>query len=114
MQRAPDVTSDDVRRIVSRDFPAESRAAIFDLIDAVTVREKDRVVLACLKVSDGDLSRLTGNLENAPGYWREIISEAEYPGASKQWSKLADAPVEKQEQVYAADWSQYVEWLTAK
>ncbi len=114
MQRTPDVTSDDVERIVSRDFPAESRAAILDLIDAVTVREKDRVVLACLKVSDGDVSRLKGNLENAPDYWREIISEAEYPGASKQRSNLTDATVEVKEQVYAADWSQYVEWLRAE
>jgi len=61
---------------------------ILQLIATVTVREKPRVVLACLKIANGDLDRLRANLADASGYYRELLSEAEYPLATKRWSRI--------------------------
>jgi hypothetical protein len=52
---------------------------ILALIATVEVREKPRVVLACLKIADGNVDRLRNELANASGYYREILSEAESP-----------------------------------
>ena len=110
-QPTPNVTLKDVERVVSRDFPAENCAEILELIDAVEVRENARVILACLKNSGGDLVRLKNELRNAEGYWRETISEAEYPGYSKKVFRSADLTAEDRQGIYKKDWEQYSEWL---
>jgi transposase-like protein len=46
------------------------------MIRDVEVREKPRVILACLKNANGNLEKLQAELANAAGYWREIIGEA--------------------------------------
>jgi hypothetical protein len=110
-QPTPDVHQRDVERIVRRDYPDSAVDTILELIEAVTVREKPRVVLACLKVADGRIERLRQELANAEGYWREIISEAEYPLATKRWSRMRALSEEEIRAIYDADWRQYSEWL---
>ncbi len=69
-QPTPSVTEADVERIVRRDYPANVAGEILELIATVSVREKPRVVLACLKIANGDLDRLRANLSDASGYYR--------------------------------------------
>src|SRR5262245_8750853 len=111
-QPTPSVTEADVERVVRRDYPATLAGEILDLIAIVSVREKPRVVLACLKIANGDLHRLRANLANASGYYRELLSEAEYPLAAKRWSRLASLPEDEVRAIYEKDWWQYSEWLT--
>ncbi len=111
MQHTPTVSEDDVKRIVNRDYPSDSREEIFRLIDALVVQEKPRVALACLKIGGGDSHRAQKELNDAPGYWREIISGAEYPLATKRWNRLRNQSDEARQQVYDADWKQYTDWL---
>jgi hypothetical protein len=101
-QYIPQVSEVDVERIVHRDFPGNPDE-ILGLIRGVDVREKPRVVLACLKVADGDLAKLRQQLADAPGYWREIISEAEYPNYRSS-TPDRDRRIEK-------DRLQYLAWL---
>jgi hypothetical protein len=110
-QPTPVVDMDDVERVVRREYPVEMVADILRRIDAVDVREKPRVVLACLKVAKGDRRRLDAALSDAPGYWREILSEAEYPLATKRWSAMDRLSDEQQSAIYERDWNQYVAWL---
>lgn len=49
-QPTPSVTEDDVERIVRHDYPAPVVDDILALIATVEVRQKPRVVLACLKI----------------------------------------------------------------
>jgi len=70
-QPTPSVTEDDVERIMRRDYPATIAVEILDLIATVRVWEKPRVVLACLKIANGDLDRLRANLADASGYYRD-------------------------------------------
>ena len=110
-QPTPSVTESDVVRIVRRDYPADAVAGILELIATVDVREKPRVVLACLKIADGDLEKLRSNLADASGYYREILSEAEYPLATKRWFRVHSLSEDEVRSIYDKDWRQYSDWL---
>jgi hypothetical protein len=69
-QYVPNVTEVDIERVVRRDYPPEIHATIHEMIRGVEVREKPRVILACLKKANGNLQKLKGELTNAGGYWR--------------------------------------------
>ena len=111
-QPTPSVTEDDVERIVRRDFPALVVNDILALISKVEVREKPRVVLACLKIADGNLERLRANLADASGYYRELLGEAEYPLATKRWFRIESLSDDEVRAIYEKDWRQYSDWLT--
>ena len=110
-QYTPEVTDADIERIVARDYPANLHDTIRDLIRGVEVREKTRVVVACLKCSRGNFERLKGNLADASGYYREIISEAEYPNYTKVWFHIDRVPPEERDRIIEKDKRQYLEWL---
>ena len=110
-QYIPQVTEADVERVVRRDYRAETWAAIHELIRGVEVREKPRVVLACLKNGRGDLERLKRELANAEGYWREIVSEAEYPNYTKKMFRIDKLPAEERERIIEKDKAQYLRWF---
>ena len=82
-QFIPEITEEDITRILERDFPAGSHSEIREAFNKVQTQEKLRVIAACLKNSNRDIGRLLNELENANGFWREIISEAEYPKVRK-------------------------------
>ena len=111
IQRVPNVTEGDVDRIVRREYSTELAPMILATIKAVEVREKPRVILACLKVAEGNPDQLRHALSEAAGYSRELIAEAEYPHASRAWSRLASLPSEDVEAIFGRDWHQYSEWL---
>jgi hypothetical protein len=102
---------DDVERVVRRDYPPDAVADILREIDATDVREKARVVLACLKVANGDRRRLHGELHNASGWYREILSEAEYPLATKRMFRMDKLSDQERSAIYQRDWNQYIAWL---
>ena len=110
-QFIPEVTEADVERVVRREYPAEIRAAVHELIRRVEVREKPRVVLACLKNARGDLERLKRGLADAGGYWREILGEAEYPNYTKKMFRIEELPAEERERIIEKDKTQYLRWL---
>lgn len=106
----PDVSHEDVERVIARDFPVQEREEINAVVRQGDVREKVRVVLACLKNSGGDLARLKKDLSEATGYWREIIAEAEYPNTRRTFQSDKCSETEKL-RLYEQDWSQYQRWL---
>jgi hypothetical protein len=110
-QYVPDVAEHDIERIVSRDFPAEAHGAIHEMIRGVEVREKTRVILACLKNAKGSFEKLKGELTNAGGYWREIIGEAEYPNYTKKMFRIDKLSAEEKERIIEKDKNQYLMWL---
>ena len=110
-QYVPEVSEADVHRIVRSDYPAELHETIDEMIQAVDVREKARVILACLKNAKRDFQKLRGELTNASGYWREIIAEAEYPNYTKQWLRIQTLDQAEQERIIEKDKDQYLKWL---
>lgn len=61
-QFIPDVSDEDVERILKRDFPVGMRGDLRQMIEDVRVREKHRVVLACKKNAGGNVQKLMNNL----------------------------------------------------
>ena len=107
-QPIPDVTRDDVLRIVARDFPAEQRAEVLRELDALGAAAKPRVQLAVLKLVDGRLAELPRHLAFARRDWRDVLMWAEYPADAKLgWG----IPAEEHHPAFQADWEQYQAWL---
>ena len=110
-QFIPQVSEADVERVLERDVPVDAHEQMREVIKRLEVREKARVVLACLKNSAGDLEKLKRDLAEAAGYYREHIGEAEYPNYIKKMfhiDKLSEAEVSA---IYEKDKNQYVAWL---
>jgi hypothetical protein len=58
-----------------------------------------------------NVAALREQLEHASGYYREIIGDAEYPNATKRWSRLDALPQAERQSIFDKDWRQYQEWL---
>ena len=107
-QPIPQVTRDDVLRIVARDFPAEQQAEVLRELDALGTAAKPRVQLAVLKLVNGRLAELPRHLEMARRDWRDVLMYAEYTADAKlSWG----IPAEAHHPAYSADWEQYQAWL---
>ena len=107
-QPIPDVTRDDVLRIVARDFPAEHQAAVLQELDALGAAAKPRVQLAVLKLVNGRFAELERHLAMARRDWRDVLMWAEYPADAKiAWRN----PPEVHHDAYRSDWEQYQAWL---
>ena len=113
-QFVPEVSPEDVERVLRRDFPAETQDEIRKLIEQVEVREKDRIILACLKIAAGDLARARGELANASGWWREILGEAEYPNYTKKMFRIDKLSEAEQAKIIEKDKAQYLAWFNRK
>ena len=113
-QFTPKVTQEDVERILQRDFPAEHWQGLREMIQLVQVREKDRVILACIKTAGGDFQKLKSNLTVAEGWWRDIISEAEYPFYSKKMFRIDKLTQKEKSDIIEKDKKQYLDWLNPK
>jgi hypothetical protein len=57
-QFAPNVSDADVERILKREVPLDKQAEIREIVARLEVREKRRVVVACLKNARRDMSKL--------------------------------------------------------
>jgi DNA anti-recombination protein RmuC len=111
-QFIPQVNEDDVERVLQRDFPVGHWQELRQMMQQVEITEKHRVILACMKNAGGDVQKLKGNLNQASGYYREIISEAEYPFYSKKMFKIDKLTDKEKADIIAKDKKQYLDWLT--
>src|SRR5262249_46195313 len=101
-------------RIIQRDFSQDEHEEIHGLIRPLEVREKPRVVLACLKNSGGDLTKLKYYLAEASGYYREHIGEAEYPNYIKKRFRIDGLSEAEKSAIFEKDKNQYLTWLHAE
>ena len=112
-QPIPDVTLNDVERIVRRDFPEEQFDSVMAVLNRYeSKRERPRVQLATLKLANGDLEALQKQIRTALEDFRDVLAPAEYPESSKQgFRALLELPAEEKRRVFDSDWRQYETWL---
>lgn len=110
-QYVPSVSESDIERIVQRDYSSDLQAVIHEMIRGIEVREKPRVIMACLKNANGNFEKLKGELTNASGWWREIIGEAEYPNYTKKMFRIDRLSADEKERIIEKDKTQYLAWL---
>ena len=112
-QPTPDVSHQDVERIVARDFAPEQVQQVRTLIDGFQFYRSPRIILACLKNAAGSLKKLKQELKLAALDWRDVIVSAEYPGFATVMHHAGDLSDDERTAIYDQDWQQYSDWLHA-
>ena len=112
-QPHPQLTRDDVERIIRRDFPRDFGDA-FELLsnysnDVAAVEA--RVRMACLKFSNGNLERLRQGVEIAQMDSRDVLVVAEYPEYHKRVEFRSELRETEIQAIIDRDWKQYQDWL---
>ena len=111
-QPIPEVTENDVIRIVQRDFPTEQFDAVMSILNGYGAKDwqhsVNRVRLAVLKLADGDLQALRRNIDSD---YRDVLAFAEYPDYMQKVSPSAALAEVERERIIRADWMQYQSWL---
>jgi hypothetical protein len=114
-QPIPDVTPNDVERIVRRDFPNEQFTDVMALLDECGTKKGQRggprVQLAALKLAQGGVEKLRPLVESAMRDYRDVLVWAEYPNYHKIGFRVRELPIKEQRRVIDSDWKQYEGWL---
>ena len=98
-------------------FPNEDQEKIIGILDLYGkeshVRELERVQIAILKLSGGDLESLRAYVEIAKRDFRDVLAYAEFPEEmSKDTWKMSDK--EEVNRIRERDRQQYIDWLQGK
>ena len=108
MSSIPRVSAADVERIIRRDFASELRPEAARLLELYQSNEPHRVRLAVLKLAQGNLTRLTAQVENARMDFRDVLMWAEYPAYSRLPFSAAESDRRAADE---SDRDQYQRWL---
>ncbi len=97
-------------------FPDESRANdVLKLLDQYGIelheRERDRVQLAILKLSEGNLTKLRYYIQVAKTDYRDVLAWAEYPEQIRTFASRFNSPPEVIRAIKERDRTQYEQWL---
>jgi len=112
-QPIPDVTSEDVKRIVRRDYPDTAFEEVMSIVTEYTSRwENDgpRVQLAALKLANGHRDSLRRWIDAAKLDYRDVLVPAEYPQYWKATSRGRSLS-KNRHQLFESDRKQYENWL---
>ncbi|MCP3932688.1 MAG: hypothetical protein GY705_26760 [Bacteroidetes bacterium] len=117
-QPVPNISKNDIERIVLREYPAVGKDIIFNTLRKYSSDSKEgtyRVWASVLKISDGNIKMLKENIETALCDYRDVISVAEYPEYSKKVGFDTDNFDKLQlKKIIEADSLQYQEWINGK
>jgi hypothetical protein len=111
MQPAPNVTQQDVERIIRRDFPAESFSEIMAILNTYDKWEADRVRLAAMKLANGHIDDLRRAIEAAKGEYRDVLCAAEYSGYATESLRQGGLSCEEEQKIIDEDWKEYQDWF---
>lgn len=97
-------------------FPKEDVSKIMSILDQYGVdsyeRERERVQIAILKLSEGDMKELEESVKAAKQDYRDVLAWAEFPLEMKSEPGTLDA--QKAKEIKEKDRKQYLEWLKSK
>src|SRR5947209_15217877 len=112
----PKLTRSLVLKKVEEGFPEPSFTQVVDILDTYGAEphesERERVQLAVLKLSDGNINKLQELILTAKRDLRDVIAPAEYPG----FSRIGFVGVDKLDKdgirkLKESDLRQYLTWL---
>lgn len=109
-------TRDLVMKKAKEVFPKEDVSKIMSILDQYGVdsyeRERERVQIAILKLSEGDMKELEEGVKAAKQDYRDVLAWAEFPLEMKAEAGTLDA--QKTKEIREKDRKQYLEWLKKK
>ncbi len=105
-----------IERIVSRDFAAEERTLVQNILAKYGTKphhvERDRVRLCVLKLARGDLRKLERQITVASTDFRDVVGAAEYPRQlSVGFSGFDRMNAAERALIEEDDRQQYSDWL---
>lgn len=110
-QKIPNITNDDIKRIIERDFPKNTDIAnILNRYTSETEKGRNRVHAAILKIAACSVEKIEKYVEVAIVDYRDVLYWAEYSNYSKFVLQVISA--EKKSELINEDWNEYNEWLT--
>ncbi len=97
-------------------FPQENGDSVMEILDSYGTedweREKERVQLAILKLSEGNLETLRADVAAAKRDYRDILAYAEFPGEIRlSASEMSSLPSKQAKAIRAQDSKQFLDWL---
>lgn len=104
------ISNAELEFLIDREFPKNTDLVKLKLteIQSDSQNGKNRIVAAILKLAKSDLNKMDFLINKANEDFRDIVSEAEYPRASRNGFEL---PNEKELRTdYLNDWNEYLEW----
>ena len=106
-----------LRKLYACFTDADLAGAALDLLDSYGVeayqREPERVQLAILKLSDGDIEQLRRYVEIAQQDYRDVLAWAEYPEQMRTSASQYNSPATVIRAIEDRDRQQYLQWLQA-
>jgi hypothetical protein len=108
------ISTDEFDKLVYREFSSLADEVKSKLHQVTSDSEsgKNRICAAILKLANGDISKLDDLVIKANFDFRDIVSEAEYPEASKHGFDNRNEEDEKRD--YLKDWREYSAWRQGK
>jgi len=114
-QPIPQVTPDDVERIVRRDFTADEYSTVTAMLNEYGTekwhRESARARLAALKLANGSVRTLRVSIDSTKRDYRDALAAAEYPSYFNVGSRVRELPIKERNRIIDEDWRQYEKWL---
>ncbi|SRR5258708_38604601 len=112
-QPIPEVSPEDVTRVIRRDFAENQFDTVVAVVNTYGAGRSEygraRVHLAALKLAKGNV--LKAQIEIAREDYRDVLAPAEYPEYSQRPFQIEDLPATEQKRIIASDWKQYEDWL---
>lgn len=111
--------SNTVQETVKRMFSPESQAVVMEILDRYGVesheRERERVQLAILKLSGGDVNELRANLEAAKQDYRDVLAYAESPREMRHSAQeMLNMDADTARSLRSEERKQHLEWLKGR
>jgi len=113
-QRVPDISNDDLHRLIKRDFPESAVTHVLETLarySGDSTKGRNRVHAAILKLSNGEVERIHEYIMVALNDYRDVIRQAEYPNYSEY--AFAELDTNEKEGLIAADHEQYDQWFNS-
>jgi hypothetical protein len=109
-QPSAKISNVELEFLINREFPKNSELIKQKLtkIQSDSQNGKNRIGASILKLAKSDINKIDNLIVKSNQDFRDIISSAEYPRASKYGF---DLPKESELRTdYLNDWNEYVEW----
>jgi hypothetical protein len=108
------ISDTELEKLIDREFPENSDLVKRKLteIKSDSQNGQNRIGAAVLKLANSDLNEIDYLIKKANEDFRDIVSQAEYPRASKYRSQERSDNELKTD--YLNDWNEYSEWKNKK
>ncbi len=114
-QPIPQVTPDNVERVVSREFAVDKYAAVTAMLGEFGTetrhREPSRVQLAAIKKANGSVRKVRAYVDSAKRDYRDTLAAAKYRADVKIGFRIRELPEKERRRIIDEDWRQYEERL---